>query len=215
MGFLRGCTGLLLFLALLVGAAFAGWKWGPDVVSRARVWVGRAPASPRVPSPELADSALARIERLDNSPGETRLSFDSAELESLLRYKLARSLPTAIHEPGVTLENGRAVLSGRVPVEAFPRIAELADVIAFLPDTVPVRIEAALIPLTGGRAAVLVNGIEAARVPIPRRFVPDILAALGRRAEPDVPTNALAFSLPESVTAAYIVNDSLYLIGAP
>lgn len=214
-GCLAGCTGRLLLLALLAGAALAGWRWGPQVAARVRGWVGggeRPPPAERRPGPELADTALARIETLRESGRGERLALDALELQSLLRYELSPWLPEALHEPQIRLKDGRALLSARVPIEYLPRVPDLNDLISFFPDTVPLRIEVSLIPLPGRRLGLRVDGIEAARIPLPRRTVPRILDALGRRPEPDVPANALGFALPGGVGAAYIVGDTLFLI---
>lgn len=215
LGCLRSLVGKLVLLVLLVGAAVAGWRLGPQIAARVRGWLGLGPPAVRVehtPGPELADSALARYRRFSEVEPPARLALDAAELESLLRYAVATGLPEGVRDPRIALEDGRATVSARVPLEYFLRLPDLNELLAFLPDTVPVRIEASLIPLPGPRVGVLVEGIEAARVPLPRRFVPEILSQLGRRDEADLPANALAITLPRGVGAAYIVRDTLYLV---
>lgn len=214
LGCLRSLVGKLVFLVLLVGAGIVGWRYGPQIAARVRGWLGLGPPPVRVehtPGPELADSALARYQRFRQVEPPARLALDAAELESLLRYTVAARLPEGVRDPKIALEDGRAIVSVRVPVEYFLQLPDLNELLAFLPDTVPVRVEASLISLPGPRVGVLVEGIEAARVPLPRRLVPQILSRLGRRDEVDLPANALAITLPRGVGAAYIVRDTLYL----
>jgi hypothetical protein len=62
-----------------------------------------------------------------------------------------------------------------------------------------------------GRGALLVRGVEASRIPVPQRLIPEILDALAGERHSGLPREALAFPLPGRVTGAYIEADSLVL----
>ena len=58
----------------------------------------------------------------------------------------------------------------------------------------------------------MVEGIEVAGLPLPRRMVPAVLERLGREDEEGLPADALAVPLPPAVEAAYVRGDSLVLV---
>jgi hypothetical protein len=109
------------------------------------------------------------------------------------------------------MEDDRVQVGGKVVLAAFPRLPDLGPVLGLLPDTLDVQLEATLMSLGEGRGALLVRGIEASRIPLPRRLIPDILDALAGSRPPGLPPEALPFPLPGRVTAAYIEADSLVL----
>jgi len=62
-----------------------------------------------------------------------------------------------------------------------------------------------------GKAALLVHSVEASRIPLPRRLVPQILTAMGRTDQPGLPPEAFLVTLPSGLGSAYILTDSLFL----
>jgi hypothetical protein len=201
----------LLILALVAGAGLAVWWTRPELLDRFRG--RRAPeAVVRAPSPELADSTLDRFESFRSGEVGPEMRLGGAELSSLVRYSLPGLLPPAIEAPSVRLQDGRIHLAARVAVEALPQLPALREVMGLLPDTVLVEIRGTLAPLADEFAALHVDRIEASRIPLPARYIPEILTALGRRSMENLPPDALLIPLPQGLRTAYVLRDSLVLV---
>lgn len=211
----RSCFGRLITLALLLGAAYAGWRWGPLVFPRIQEWmVGSGevrPTDAAAPSPALADSVWQRIQGLQTAGEGSRLALGGREITSVLRYSLQGLVPEGVHDPEVSLQGGRMLLKARVALAAFPALPDLGSVLDLLPDTVDVELQASLLPFGEDAAALVVHSIDASRIPLPRRVIPDILRAMGRRDHPGLPPEALLVPLPAGLGSAYILTDSLVL----
>lgn len=200
-----------LFAAALVVAGVAlAWNYRHEIRSAWRAVRGAADAA-RLPSPELADSAQAKLAALSAGKPE-RVALSEAEVQSLLEYRVARYLPAYVVEPRVSLDGGRLRIEAQVPRDRFPRIDELAEVMGFLPDTTPIAVTGQLIPLPGPRVGLAVDEVSAARVPLPRGLIPTLLRRLGRTDRPGLPPDALALPLPAGAAAAYVRGDSLIFV---
>jgi hypothetical protein len=205
-------------LALIV-AAYAGFRWGPMVFPRMERLMGwsvePSPAtSPDAdqPTAELADATLQRFERFRSGQGPNRLALGGPELSAVVRHALPGIVPPGVSEPTVALNDGRVRLSARVALEAFPRLPTLDGIVGILPDTVLVELEGALVPHDPNRLALLVDRVHAARVPIPRRLVGDVLAGFGRGAPEGFSEDALPVPLPDGLRSVYVQRDSLVLL---
>ena len=206
-----GCLKLVILLVLLCVALVFGWL-NRD---RLRTWWadarGVATAPVLAPSPELAQAADDKLAQLQS--GEERsIALSGVELESLLRYRYSALLPAFVDSAKIELRDGRIRVSGRVPVDRLPRVDELGDAAAFLPDTAELLVVGQLLPLDSGRVALAVDEVSAARIPLPARLVPGALTRLGRVDEPGLPADALALPLPPGAAAAYVRGDSLVLL---
>lgn len=163
------------------------------------------------PTPELADVAADKLTNLRD--GEvTSVALSENEVQSLLQFKFRQLLPAFVDSPRVELKDGKVTVSGRVPVDRLPQINELGEAAGFLPDTTEVGVTGQILPLSGGRVALAVDQVRAARIPLPRRLVPGALRKLGRKDEPGLPEDALAVRLPSGVDAAYVRGDSLVFL---
>jgi hypothetical protein len=211
-GWLRGCTGRVLIVVLVAAAGAALWWKNPGIVDRLR-GVGSSEPAALGPSPELADATLDRFEAFQGSD-EREMRLGDAELSSLVRYSLPGIVPPGVDEPTVTLRDGRIHLSARVALAALPDLPALGEVRALLPDTVPILIRGTLAPFGSQQAALHVDRIEASRIPLPARYVPELLSALGRAQIDDLPPNALLVPLPAGLSAAYVLRDSLVLVAS-
>lgn len=214
MGLLRGCVGRLVVVVLLAAGGLWLWWENPGLLDRFRGEEGAAPSAP-TPSPELADATLDRVQALQNGEGGRELRLGDAELTSLARHSLPGIVPPGVREPTVELRDGKVHLGARVALDAIPRLPALDEVSVILPDTVPISMRATLAPFDGDRAALHVEAIEASRVPLPARYIPDVLSALGRVPVDGLPANALLVPLPRGLDAAYVLRDSLVLVGTP
>lgn len=208
----------LVALVVLVAVAYAGFRWGPLVFPSLEQALGFRQASvssqpdEAVPSPELADSTLDRFERFRDGQGADRLALSGVELSSVVRYALPGIVPPGVADPTVTLSDGRVQLSARVAVAAFPRLPKLDDIVGVLPDTVSVEMTGSLVPLDQEHMALLVDHVEAARIPLPRRLIPDILQGFGRGRSKALPDDGLAVPKPDGIQSIFVQRDSLVLI---
>lgn len=206
-------------LALLVGAAYVGFRWGPHVFPPLERALGletgvegtEAGVEP-APSAELADSTLDRFERFRAGEGPDRLALGSRELTSVVRFALPGLVPPGVAEPRVELEASRVRVSARVALAAFPRLPRLDEVVGVLPDTVVVLLEGPLVPYDEKRLALMVDRVEASRLPLPRRMVGDVVAGFRQGAWPGLPEDAIAVPVPNGIEAVYVREDSLVLV---
>ncbi|UCC26827.1 MAG: hypothetical protein JSU98_06900 [Gemmatimonadales bacterium] len=214
-GCFRGCTTWVVAGLVLTGVAYAGFRWGDGVFPALEQWLGRdsAEAGEPVPSPTIAEATLRQLESLqDGRLGEDRLQLGGAELSSVVRYSFPGLLPPGVNEPTVAFRGDDVLLSARVAVASFPDLPALSEVLGLLPDTVNIEMRGALIPFARRYTALHVERVEASRIPLPARMVPGILEALGRREREGLPSDAMAFLLPNGITAAYVENDHLILV---
>lgn len=213
---MKSCFGRIVTLGVLVGVAYAGFRWGPAVFPPLERWLrigGDAAAADRLPSQEVADQTLQRWERFRSHAGSgDRMTLDQIEVASVIRYSLPGRLPPGVSQPSVELEDGALTLSARFALDAFPRFPDLKSVLDILPDTVPLELHASLLPFGDRETALVVRRIDASRIPLPHRYVPDILEALGRSDRDGLPADALAVPLPPGLRAAYVEGDSLVLV---
>ena len=214
-GCLKGCAGRVWLVGMLVAAAFAGWRWGPEVFPRLGGWLAEEEGVAEVlPSPEMADLALDRFERFRRGEMGPQLSLSATETVSVIRYSATGLLPDGISDPDVEFRDGRVILTAYVSVEAFPGLPTLDGILGFLPDTVSVSLSGALAPFDDDRVSLVVYGVRASfiPVPLPDGMTPRILTALGRKSSGGLAEDALAFPLPDGVQSAHVLRDRLILV---
>lgn len=199
-------------MLIAVAAGTAPGKGASEAASGTAGWLAARPLSAQVleASPEVARRAAARLDAFLARPGPGRIGFDAVEVESLLRYSLAEHLPPAVRDPEVELGDGEAVVSFRVPRRALPPSPALAAFARFLPDTIPVRVEGTIVPVSAGRVAVAVRRMEAARMPVPSPVIAELLRAAGARG--DDPPLTYPVILPPGLRSAYLVSGTLFLV---
>ncbi len=206
-GCMRRIALLVVLLALIVGA----WLFRDRLIE---MWQNlRSSDEPQNVSPELADRAEAKLAAMMEPDPPSRVSLTSAELQSLVAYRMRDALPSFILDPVVTIDDGDLRVRARVPVDEVAGMRGLGggseEILAMLPDTTEVEAKGHLIPLGDGRVGLAVDEITAASIPLPGRMIPRILAGVGRVDHPDLPREALAVRLPDGVTSAYAHGDSI------
>jgi hypothetical protein len=208
---MRISTGRALLLSVCALAALGGaWLYWPRAAERL---LGEPDqATGLAISPELAEATLDRVEGLRGADGG-QLVLGDAELSSVVRYALPGILPPGVSEPQVEIEDGIVFLDARVAVAAFPDLPALGQVIGMLPDTVAVRVEGKLQRYGKESLAFFVSQVEAARIPLPDRLIPQVLGALGRQGREGLPENALHIPMPGGLDSVYVARDSLVLVG--
>jgi hypothetical protein len=215
-GCMGGCAGRVFALVLLVGIIVGAWRWGPDLMDRARsgsFTTGAGVSEP--PSEALAIRAEGELQGLLDGREET-VRLSAAELESLLHFRFPMDWPDGVSLPSVRMRDGELVLDLRLARERIPALPELESVLDFLPDTVPVQLRGRVLTLGGGAAALLVHRIDASSIPIPRRFFPRILDGIrGGSAPADLPPEALFLPLPPGIESIRVEEDRMVLTRIP
>ncbi len=204
--FLGGCVGRLLSLALTVALLAVAWYNRHEIVAFVDQLLDREPEV----SAEVADAAAARLGTLGED-GVERVSFHTAELQSLILYRWAPFMPETLARPRVGLGEGRVTLEGDVATDQFRGVSELREILSFLPDTASIRAVGSFVPLDSTHVSLEVHELGAAGVPIPKRLIPPILDQLRPEGLPDVSPNALAVPLPSGIGNLYVSGDSLVL----
>lgn len=214
---LRSVLGKMLLLLAVLCVAFAGWRWGPFIVLRIQEWAGLVQGpylEEAAPSAALADSVLAQVQEFRRGE-EAQMALGGREVTSVLRYSLPGLIPSGVGDLRVAFEEGRVRLSAQVVLASFPEVPDLGPVLGILPDTLDVVVHASLVPFGEEESALLVHSVEASRIPLPRRLIPEILRAVGRVDRPGLPPEALAVPLPAGLGSAYILTDSLIISSPP
>jgi hypothetical protein len=199
------------------GAAFVGVLLVVVVVLGALAWMfrdripgfgGRSVEYTEV-SPEAAASAEAKIERLRTHGDTVRLT--AVELASLLRYRVADQYPHLLSNPSIAMAGDTLRLGGSVPTETLPNLQQFERIRPFLPDTTRIDMEGRLLTREPGRAAIELEEVAVAGIPVPQRYYADVLDRLGRRDEAGLPANAIEFPLPSGVGSAWVDRGQLVL----
>ena len=209
-----GCFRRLTLLLVLVVAAGAAWLFRDRLLIAWNDLRGTAVVEAPRSSPEIAEQAEAKLAGLTNGD-RTRVALAEIEVQSLLEFRYRQLLPAFVDSPRVEIRGDRLGLRVRMPSDRLPRVEELGDAAHLLPDTTEVSVRGTLLPLDGGRVALAIDEVRAARIPLPARILPSALERLGRRDEPGLPPDALAVPLPPGVAAAYVRRDSLVLLSRP
>lgn len=209
---LFGCFPRLLIAGVMVAGLVVAVRHQGELRSAWRDLTGREEAAADSADPELASSAEAKIEGLADEGGPPTVTLSEGELQSLLEYRFGGFLPDYVTEPRIELREGRVRGHARVATDRIAGVSESAELLALLPDTTTITVTGQLIPVDGRRVALAVDDISAARVPLPRRLIPQLLDRLGRPPGASVQPDAWALPLPRGATDAFVRGDSLFLL---
>ena len=215
LGCMKRLISATVTLVVLAFVAYAGWRWGGGVFSRAESLVGGETVAENagpMPTPEIAETTLARIEAF--RAGETddrRLMLEGVELSSVVRYSLPGIVPSGVSDPSVEMDGEDLFLGARVAVKDFPDLPALDEVMGLLPDTVQIEMRARLQPFDSQYAALTVRRVEASRIPLPSRMIPGILRSLGRADREGLASDQMAVPLPYGIAGAWVENGRLVL----
>ena len=200
-------------MALLLAAAFAGWRWGPAVFPTVGEWLSRADDTPEaLVTPARAEAVMDRFELLRRGGVGDQMSLSSNDIVSVLHYSVPGILPDGLSDLRVEMADGSVMLTVHVAIEAFPGLPDLGGVLGFLPDTMTVSLEGALAPLDERWAALVVHEIQASFIPLPDGMIPEILTAFGREYVGGLSDDAVAIPLPSGIRSAHILRDQLILV---
>ncbi|HEX8243528.1 MAG TPA: hypothetical protein VF541_08535 [Longimicrobium sp.] len=194
----------LLALVGLIALLFVGWKFRDRIPGP---W-HREPVVTDV-SQAAAESAEAKLARMRRS-GDT-IHLSGVEFTSYLRYRFQDQLANQLDAPSVQFSGDTLTLNGRLPTDRLPDTRELRAVRDFLPDTADVRLRGQLRSLGPGRAALRIENVSFAKVPVPHDVYPDALKRMGRRDEPGLGADEYPFRLPPGVASARVEGGELVL----
>lgn len=203
-----GCIGRLLALAAIVALVGLAWVNRHELGS---IW-DRVTGGAARSSPELAARADGKLAALGADDGVDRVALDQDELQSLIQYRWTGFLPADVTDPRVAVSDGRMTLEGSVATARFDRIAELGDIVAFLPDTASLRAVASFVSLDSGHVGLEIHELGAAGIPVPRSLIPVVLERFRRSSVGGLGPNALAIPLPPGVRSVFIAGDSLVFL---
>lgn len=208
MSLARGCAGRLIGLALVVIVAAVAWHNRAELLGLVdRVRGGEST------SPELAAQADEKLAGLGSEGGGTRVALTQAEVQSLIDFRWGGFLPPDVVSPRVELTDGRVTLEAGVAKARFSQVAELKEIIQFLPDTTSLRAVGSFVPLDSGHVALEVHELGAASIPVPRQLIPAVLSRFRRSASPLLAPNAVAVPLPPGIRNVFVSGDSLVFVG--
>ena len=165
-----------------------------------------------VATPELARETLDRIERLRAGEGGPRLALGSPELTAVVLYGVPERVPSGLAITSVEVFDGELFVSMGVSVADFPDFPRLDDVVGLLPDTLAVATAGTVTPFDMRHTMLVVDRMEVAGVPLPRRSIPAVLSAVDRERLQGVPEDAVAVSIPSGIELVFIQGDSLVLL---
>jgi hypothetical protein len=187
---------LLIVLALLA----LGW-WLSDRAERHRVPVEVAI--------EAAEAAERKIDRLRSNGEEVQLT--GVELSSLFRYRAPVWAVSGVDNADVEMSGDTLTVSGMVATDRLPSHPELDRIRGLLPESSRIEITGQVRPFRRGSAALRIDDVQFAGIPIPSRYYPDVLERIGRQPEPGLEPEALALRLPEGVSTARVEGGRLIL----
>lgn len=208
MSRLVGCFSRTFVLALLIVLAAVGWFNRHELGA---AWDRLTGAEGRA-SPELAAQADEKLASLGATDGVARVALAQDELQSLIEYRWGGFLPADVVDPRVAVSDGRVTLEGSVATARFGEIAELREILSFLPDTASLRAVGSFVPLDSGHVGLEIHELGAAGIPVPRRLIPNVLGKFRRGDVPGLGSNALAVPLPPGVRSVYVSGDSMVFL---
>ncbi|NIN70906.1 MAG: hypothetical protein GTO46_03000 [Gemmatimonadetes bacterium] len=210
---MRSCLKLIGFGTLLVAGLVAAWLARDQIASYVSDIVGRrdppfeAASSNR---PALARRAEEKIVALGQGEfDEATLNAD--ELNAWIQYGLRGFFPSYVSDVAATIEEERLVLAGRVVLQEVPGIEGMGPWVAFLGDTASVSFSGRLDGLRPGAGVYFVDDVQVGALPLPVAMRDQLLAQLKGGSSGELPTNAVAFELPEFVTDVGVREDLIFL----
>lgn len=195
----------LLALIGLGALLFAGYTFRDRIPGP---WQ-KKPAEAMQVSPEAAQSAEDKLARMRSS-GDT-VHLNSVEFTSYLRYRFKDQFTDQLDAPTVQFTGDTLTLNGRLPTDRLPNTRDVQALRDFLPDTADVRVRGQLRTLGPGRAAIRIDNVSVAKVPVPRDVYINGLKRVGAPTEPGLGRDEYPFALPPGVGSARVAGGELIL----
>ncbi len=191
----------------------AGWLARDEIASYVSAVLDRGEAPLEAASstvPDLARRAEEKIVALGQGELE-EATLDAEELNAWIEYGLRGYFPPYVSDVAAAIEEERLVLKGRVALQEVPGIEGMGPWVAFLGDTASVSFSGRLDGLRPGAGVYFVEDVQVGALPLPTAMRDQLLAQLKGGARGDLPTNAVAFELPQFVTDVGVREDLIFL----
>jgi hypothetical protein len=196
----------LLALIGLIAILAVGYQYRDHIPGP---WQNKAGPEATEVSQAAAESAERKLDRMRQS-GDT-VHLNSVEFTSYLRYRFHDQLANELDAPTVQFTGDTLTLNGRVPTDRLPDVRELRAVRELLPDTSDVKLRGQLRTLSSGRAALKIDAVSFAKVPVPHDVYTNALSRMGRHDEAGLSADEYPFRLPPGVASARVERGELVL----
>ena len=160
-------------------------------------------------SEAAAQSAEEKLARMRSSRDTVHLT--DVEFTSYLRYRFKDQFTDQLDAPTVQFTGDTLTLDGRLPTDRLPDTRDVRAIRDFLPDTADVRVRGQLRALGAGRAAIRIDNVSVAKVPVPRDVYINALKRVGATTEPGLGRDEYPFRLPPGVGSARVEGSELIL----
>lgn len=207
---LTSCLAGVGCLALLAAAVTGGWLYRGQIADVWQRWTEDAPSEAVEPSEELAASAERRISEALSSGGPAEVRLTGAEVESLVRFRVAAGLPPGVSRPRVELADSSASASAMVDVRRVGG-EHLPDMVRRMVGD-SARVTVRMVPRVP-RTGVLrleVREFQAGAVGLPPVMLPWLLAQMGVPLSEEDP-RAMDFQVGRGLTGAQVRDSTLVL----
>jgi hypothetical protein len=209
---MRSCAALAGVGAIVVALAVAGWLARDDVVRFVSGDGGEADSTAMAAAEgrELAREVEAKVIALGQGEGR-EATFGAEELDAWIRHGLAGYFPSYISDVTAAIEEQRLVLSGRVALKEVPDIEQMGPAVMLFGDTALVTVNGRVDGLAKGWGIYYVDQVQVGVVPLPDAMRDRLLTELKGGVQEGVPSNAVAFLLPDFVTDIGVREDRVVL----
>jgi hypothetical protein len=163
------------------------------------------------PSEELAAEAEARLRSMFEEGGPVEARFTEAEVQSLVLYRVAPTLPPGVSEPLATLQDSTVEVSALLDLEQLAASidSEAAGRLQeFIGDTA--RVTARVHPLVAepARGELSILRLQAGLFPVPPLLIPGMITQLGFSTAPGNP-RAMAVEIPPEIQSVTVEAEEL------
>ncbi len=214
---IRSCLAGVGCLTLLALGGGAVWTYWPEI----QEWWSARSANVVFavePSEELAADAEARLRSLFEEGGPVEVRLTEAEVQSLVLYRVAPTLPPGVSEPLATLQDSTVQVSALLDLEQLAASidSEAAGRLQeFIGDTA--RVTARLHPRVAGpaRGELSILRLQAGLFPVPPLLIPGMITQLGFSTAPGNP-RAMAVEIPPEIQSVTVEAQELVVrLAAP
>jgi hypothetical protein len=202
-------------------ALLAGWFLGPTALKRIEGFFADR-TSMTQGSPQLATDAMARLSGFREREEGSVLSFNADEVASLLIHSdSARLLERTADSArllertaglSIKMEEGKIKISSRVSTSDFPQLLHQEGIPDFLPDTVSISVEGAIVPLISEEIGLAVYSAQVSFIPLPSVMIPALLEVFSVEMENGYPGAVIKLPFLRDISGAFILHDRLFLL---
>ena len=192
-------------------ALVTGWFLGPTVLKRIEGFFADR-TSMTQGSPQLAAGAMARLSGFREGKAGVVLSFNADEVASLLIHSDSAGLLERTAGLSIKMEEGKIKVSSRVSTSDFPQLLHQEGIPDFLPDTVAISVEGAIVPLMSEEIGLAVYSAQVSFIPLPSAMIPVLLEVFSVEIENGYPGAVIKLPLPRDISGAFILHDRLFLL---